>query len=85
LNTEVTDTLRTALTVKEPLTRVMRRLMQDRKDAAAFSAIAAIQKKPAKEIRKRLRREKKLGVAVSSVWRFCDHHEITFKKSPPCV
>ena len=37
------------------------------------------------EIRKRLRREKKLGVAVSSVWRFYDRHEITFKKSPPCV
>src|SRR5215813_11390322 len=32
------------------------------------------------EIRKRLRREKKLGVAVSSVWRFYDRHEITFKK-----
>ena len=32
------------------------------------------------EIRKRLRREKKLGVAVSSVWRFYDRHEVTFKK-----
>jgi transposase len=32
------------------------------------------------EIRKRLRREKKLGVAVSSVWRFYERHEITFKK-----
>jgi len=32
------------------------------------------------EIRKRLRREKKLGVAVSSVWRFYDRHEIAFKK-----
>ena len=34
------------------------------------------------EIRDRLRREKKLAVAVSSVWRFYDRHEITFKKSP---
>jgi transposase len=34
------------------------------------------------EIRDRLRREKKLDVAVSSVWRFYDRHEITFKKSP---
>jgi len=35
-----------------------------------------------KEIRDRLKREKKLEVAVSSVWRFYDRHEITFKKSP---
>jgi transposase len=34
------------------------------------------------EIRVRLAREKKLAVAVSSVWRFFDRHEITFKKSP---
>lgn len=33
------------------------------------------------EIRDRLKREKKLKVAVSFVWRFCDRHEITFKKS----
>jgi transposase len=33
------------------------------------------------EIRDRLQREKKLDVAVSSVWRFYDRHEITFKKS----
>jgi transposase len=35
------------------------------------------------EIRDRLKREKKLEVAVSSVWRFYDRHAITFKKSPP--
>jgi transposase len=34
------------------------------------------------EIRDRLRREKKLAVATSSVWRFYDRHKITFKKSP---
>lgn len=34
------------------------------------------------EIRDRLKREKRLEVAVSSVWRFYDRHEITFKKSP---
>lgn len=34
------------------------------------------------EIRDRLQREKKLAVAVSSVWRFYDRHAITFKKSP---
>ena len=34
------------------------------------------------EVRDRLRREKKLAVAVSSVWRFYERHEITFKKSP---
>jgi transposase len=33
------------------------------------------------EIRDRLRREKKLAVATSSVWRFYDRHKITFKKS----
>lgn len=33
------------------------------------------------EIRARLRREKKLEVAASSVWRFYDRHEITFKKN----
>jgi transposase len=32
------------------------------------------------EIRDRLRREKKLAVAASSVWRFYDRHKITFKK-----
>jgi transposase len=34
------------------------------------------------EIRDRLRCEKKLAVATSSVWRFYDRHKITFKKSP---
>jgi len=34
------------------------------------------------EIRDRLKREKKLEVAVSSVWRFFDRHDITYKKSP---
>lgn len=34
------------------------------------------------EIRDRLAAEKKLEVAVSSVWRFYDRHDITFKKSP---
>ncbi len=34
------------------------------------------------EIRDRIRREKKLAVATSSVWRFYDRHKITFKKSP---
>lgn len=34
------------------------------------------------EIRDRLRGDKKLAVATSSVWRFYDRHEITFKKSP---
>ena len=33
------------------------------------------------EIRARLLREKKLDVATSSVWRFYDRNEITFKKS----
>ena len=33
------------------------------------------------EIRARLRSEKKLEVAASSVWRFYDRHEITFKKN----
>ena len=33
------------------------------------------------EIRARLRREKKLEVAASSVWRFYERHEITFKKN----
>lgn len=33
------------------------------------------------EIRDRLAAEKKLEVAVSSVWRFYDRHDITFKKS----
>ena len=33
------------------------------------------------EIRTRLRREKKLKVAASSVWRFFDRNEITFKKN----
>jgi transposase len=32
------------------------------------------------EIRDRLRREKKLDAAVSSVWRFYERNEITFKK-----
>jgi transposase len=32
------------------------------------------------EIRDRLRREKKLDAAASSVWRFYDRNEITFKK-----
>lgn len=34
------------------------------------------------EIRARLKRDKKLEVAVSSVWRFYARHAITFKKSP---
>ena len=34
------------------------------------------------EIRDRLKREKRLEVAVSSIWRFYDRHAITFKKSP---
>ena len=33
------------------------------------------------EIRDRLKREKKLEVAASSVWRFYDRNEITFKKN----
>ena len=33
------------------------------------------------EIRARLRREKKLEVAASSIWRFYDRNEITFKKN----
>ena len=33
------------------------------------------------EIRARLRTEKKLKVATSSVWRFYDRHKITFKKN----
>ena len=33
------------------------------------------------EIRARLSAEKKLAVAASSVWRFYDRHEITFKKN----
>jgi transposase len=34
------------------------------------------------EIRDRLAAEKKLTVAISSVWRFFDRNEITYKKSP---
>ena len=33
------------------------------------------------EIRARLRKEKKLAVATSSVWRFYDRHAVTYKKS----
>jgi transposase len=33
------------------------------------------------EIRARLRSEKKLKTATSSVWRFYERHEITFKKN----
>ena len=33
------------------------------------------------EIRARLRSEKKMKVAVSSIWRFYDRHKITFKKN----
>jgi transposase len=33
------------------------------------------------EIRVRLRSEKKMKVAVSSIWRFYDRHKITFKKN----
>jgi transposase len=33
------------------------------------------------EIRDRLKREKKVKVAVSSIWRFYDRNNITFKKS----
>ncbi len=34
-----------------------------------------------KEIRARLRSEKKLGSSKSSIARFCDRHDITFKKN----
>lgn len=34
------------------------------------------------EIGARLRREKKLKSATSSIWRFYDRHDITFKKNP---
>ena len=34
------------------------------------------------EIRDRLKRAKRLEVAVSSVWRFYERNDITFKKSP---
>ena len=47
--------------------------------------LALVEKEPdltLEEIRDRLKREKKLSVAVSSVWRFYDRQEITFKKSP---
>jgi transposase len=47
--------------------------------------LALVAKEPdltLEEIRDRLAREKKLAVAVSSVWRFFDRHKITFKKSP---
>jgi transposase len=33
------------------------------------------------EIRARLRSEKKLKVGTTSIWRFYDRHEITFKKN----
>jgi transposase len=33
------------------------------------------------EIRARLRSEKKMKVAVSSIWRFYERHNITFKKN----
>jgi transposase len=33
------------------------------------------------EIRARLRSEKKMKVAISSIWRFYDRHNITFKKN----
>ena len=33
------------------------------------------------EIWARLKREEKLEVAASSIWRFCDRHEITYEKS----
>lgn len=33
------------------------------------------------DIRARLLREKKLKVGSSSIWRFCDRHELTFKKN----
>jgi hypothetical protein len=33
------------------------------------------------EIRERLYRDKKLGVATGSVWHFYDRHEITCKKN----
>jgi transposase len=35
------------------------------------------------EIRDRLRRERKLKVAVSSIWCFYDRYDSTLKKSPP--
>lgn len=34
------------------------------------------------EIRVRLRSQKKLKTATSSVWRFYERHQITFKKNP---
>ena len=46
--------------------------------------LALVAKEPdltLEEIRDRLRSEKKLAVATSSVWRFYDRHEITIKKS----
>jgi transposase len=33
------------------------------------------------EIRARLRSEKKMKVAISSIWRFYERHKITFKKN----
>lgn len=33
------------------------------------------------EIRARLRSQKKMKVAISSIWRFYDRHNITFKKN----
>jgi len=33
------------------------------------------------EIRTRLRSEKKMQVAISSIWRFYERHKITFKKN----
>jgi transposase len=36
---------------------------------------------PLDEIRARLRSEKKLKVAISSIWRFYARHNITFKKN----
>jgi transposase len=35
------------------------------------------------EIRARLRSEKKIKVAISSIWGFYDRHNITFKKNSP--
>ena len=35
------------------------------------------------EIRQLLRRERKVKIGVTSIWRFYERHEITFKKNSP--
>ena len=46
-----------------------------------FDLVAAEPDLTLAEIRARLRVEKKLKVGTTSVWRFYDRHEITFKKN----